>query len=63
MVRAVIGAGPVVSAKEVDAVALSRFAQRLVDAEEAIRLLCAAGYGIPTQPLPELVRAALNIKP
>ncbi len=62
MVRAVMGAGPALQAKEADTAALARFAQRLADAEEAIQLLCANGYGIPAQPLPELVRAALNIK-
>jgi hypothetical protein len=62
MVRAVMGDRPAVLAKEVDTVALARFAQRLADAEEAIQLLCANGYGIPAQPLPELVRAALNLK-
>ncbi len=63
MVRAVLGTGPAVQAKAADTAALARFAQRLADAEEAIRLLCAAGHGIPAQPLPELVRAALGVKP
>lgn len=62
MVRAVKGPGPVVLAKEANTVALARLAQRLADAEEATRLLCANGYGIPSQALPDLVRAALNLK-
>jgi hypothetical protein len=63
MVRAVLGMGPAVQAKAADTAALAHFAQRLADAEEAIRLLCAAGHGIPAQPLPELVRSALRIRP
>jgi hypothetical protein len=62
MVRAVVGPGPVVLTKAANRVALACLAQRLADAEEAVRLLVANGYGIPAQPLPELVRAALNLK-
>jgi uncharacterized protein YfaT (DUF1175 family) len=63
MVRAVLGTGPAILAKEADIAALARFAQRLADAEETIQLLCANGYGIPSQSLPDLVRGALGIKP
>jgi hypothetical protein len=63
MVRAVLGTRPAVLATEADTAALARFAQRLADAEEAIQLLCANGYGIPSQSLPDLVRAALGIEP
>jgi len=62
MVRAVVGPGPVVLAKESNTVTLARLSQRLADAEEATRLLCANGYGLPSQSLPDLVRAALGIK-
>jgi hypothetical protein len=62
MVRAVLGGGPAVLAKEADTAALARFAQRLADAEEAIKLLCSNGCGIPSQSLPDLVRTALGIE-
>ena len=61
MVRAVVGPGPVVLTKAANKVALACLAQRLADAEEAVRLLCANGCGIPSQSLPDLVRAVLKI--
>jgi hypothetical protein len=57
MVRAVVGTRPAILAKEADTAALDRFCQRLADAEEAIQLLCAKGYGFPSQSLADLVRA------
>jgi len=63
MIRAVLGTRPAIIAKEADTAALDRICQRLVDAEEATNLLCANGCGIPSQSLPDLVRAALGIKP
>lgn len=57
MVRAVLGTRPAILAKEADTAALDRFCQRLAAAEEAIQLLCAKGYGWPSQSLVELARA------
>jgi hypothetical protein len=57
MVRAVVGTRPAILAKEADTAALDRFCQRLADAEEAIQLLCAKGYGWPSQSLVDLARA------
>lgn len=63
LVRAMLGTRPAMLATAADPTALDRFVQRLVDAEEAIGLLCANGAGIPSQSLPELVRALLERKP
>lgn len=57
IVRAVLGEGPAVLAKAANMAALDRFCQGLADAEEAKQLLCAKGYGIPSQSLADLVRA------
>jgi hypothetical protein len=57
MIRAVLGTRPAILAKEADTAALDCFCQRLADAEEAIRLLCAKGYGWPSQSLVDLARA------
>jgi hypothetical protein len=62
MIRAVVGTKPAVMAKEADITALDRFCQRLVDAEEAIGLLVAKGYGIPSQSLADLVRPLPSVK-
>jgi len=57
IVRAVLGMRPAILAKEVDTTALDRICRGLADAEEAKQLLCAKGYGFPSQSLPDLVRA------
>lgn len=57
IVRAVLGMRPAILAKEADTAALDRMCHRLADAEEAIQLLCAKGYGVPSQSLVDLVRA------
>ena len=57
MVRAVTGTRPAILTKEVDTAVLDRFCKRLADAEEAIQLLCAKGYGRPSQSLADLARA------
>jgi len=60
VVRSVIGTRPAILAKEADVAALDRICQRLTDAEEAIKLLCANGYGLPSRSLPDMVRACLK---
>ena len=60
MMRAVLGTSPVILAKEADTHTLDRFAQRLVEAEEAMQLLRANGCGTRAQSLPDMVRALLN---
>jgi hypothetical protein len=62
IIRAVTGMRPAALAKEADVAALDRICICLLDAEEAKQLLCAAGYGMPAQSLPDLVRAALNLR-
>lgn len=62
IVRAVVGTRPAILAVTADTAALDRLCQRLADAEEAIQLLCAKGYGLPSQSLPELVRALPDLK-
>jgi hypothetical protein len=57
IVRAVVGTRPAILAKEADTAALDRICRGLVDAEEAKQLLCAKGYGFPSQSLVDLVRA------
>jgi len=57
IVRAVVGTRPAILAKEADTAALDRICQGLVDAEEAKALLCAKGYGSPSQKMADLVRA------
>jgi hypothetical protein len=57
IMRAVVGTRPAILAKEADTTALDRICQGLVDAEEAKKLLCAKGYGFPSQSLADLVRA------
>lgn len=56
IVRAVLGTRPAVLAKEADTAAVDRICRGLVDAEEAKQLLCAKGYGFPSQSLADLVR-------
>jgi len=63
MMRAVLGTRPVILVKEADTTVLDRFAQRLADADEAIRLLRANGCGTRAQSLPDMVRMALGIEP
>jgi hypothetical protein len=63
IVRAVTGTRPAALANAVDTTALDRFCQTLADAEDAKQLLCAKGFGVPSQSLLELVRAALGVKP
>lgn len=63
IVRAVVGTRPAILAKEADAAALDRICQGLADAEEAKQLLCAKGYGLPSQSLSDLVRALPSTKP
>jgi hypothetical protein len=62
MVLAVTGARPAVSAKTADTAALDRLCYALADAEEAKRVLCAKGYGLPSQSLADLVRKLPTIK-
>lgn len=57
MIRAVLGTRPAMLAKEADTAALDRLCQRLVEAEVAIGVLCAKGYGSPCQSLSSLARA------
>lgn len=57
IVRAVVGTRPAILAKEADTAALDRICRGLVDAEEAKQLLCAKGYGAPSQSLADLVRS------
>jgi hypothetical protein len=63
IIRAVTNVRPAIAVKEADLTALDRICQTLVDVEEAKQLLCAAGYGFPSQALPDLVRALLGIEP
>jgi len=56
IVRAVVGTRPAILAKEADTAAIDRICRGLVDAEEAKQLLCAKGYGLPSQSLVDLVR-------
>lgn len=57
IVRAVLGTRPAILAKEADAAAIDRICRGLADAEEAKQLLCAKGYGWPSQSLVDLARA------
>ena len=60
VVRSVVGTRPAILAKEADVAALDRICQRLTDAEEAIKLLCANGYGLPSRSLPDMVRVLIS---
>lgn len=55
MVRAVLGSRPAILAKEADTTALDRMAARLADAEKALELLRAKGYGNSGMLLHEVV--------
>lgn len=55
--RAVLGTRPAILAKEADTAALDRICHTLADAEVAKQLLCAKGYGSPSETLADLVRA------
>ena len=63
IMRAVVGTRPAILAKEADTAALDRICQGLADAEEAKQLLCAKGYGFPSQSLADLVRRLPRAKP
>ena len=63
MVRAVTGTRPAALATVADTRALDRLSTALADAEDAKQLLCAKGYGVPTQSLTELVRSLPKAKP
>ena len=54
IVRAVLGSGPAILAKEANTTALDRMAARLADAEEALEQLRAKGYGSRGQTLTEV---------
>ena len=56
IVRAVLGTRPAILAKEADTAAVDRICRAMADAEEAKQLLCAKGYGFPSQSLTDLVR-------
>lgn len=56
MVRGVLGQRPAILAKNADTALLGRLAQRLADAEFALELLRAKGYGQRGQTLPEIVQ-------
>lgn len=60
MLRAALGARPVILAKEADMAALDRFAKRLAEADEAMQLLRANGCGTWAHSLPDMVRALLT---
>lgn len=60
LISAVTGEHPAMLAKVADPEALDCLCNRLVDADEARRLLCANGYGWPTQSLADFVRAVLK---
>ena len=63
IMRAVVGTRPAIMAKEADAAAIDRICHTLADHEEAKQLLCAKGYGFPSQSLPDLVRKLPSVKP
>lgn len=60
IVRAVLGTRPAMLAREADTTALDRICSALVEAEQAKQLLCAKGYGLPSQSLSDLARALPN---
>lgn len=61
MLRAALGTRPVILAEGADTTVLDRLACRLAEAEEAIQLLRANGYGTSAQTLPDMVRAVLGL--
>lgn len=63
LIRAVLGTHPAMLAREADPVALDCVCRRLDDAERALQLLCAKGYGRPAQSLVELVRELPHAPP
>lgn len=56
LIAVVSGARPSI-ANVADETALARFCAILADSEEAKKLLCTKGYGLPSQSLLDLVRA------
>lgn len=63
LVRSTLGMRPAIIAEPADSTALDRFCQRLADADEAIQMLCAKGYGVPSQSLADLVRRVPTLVP
>lgn len=63
IMRAVVGTRPAILAKAADTAAIDRLCMGLAEAEEAKQLLCAKGYGFPSQSLPDLVRKLPSVKP
>lgn len=57
LIRSVLGTHPAMLAKEHDPVALDNICRRMADAQEALQLLWAKGYGKPDLTLAEIVRA------
>jgi hypothetical protein len=57
MVRAVSGERPAILAKNADTAALDRMARRLADAESAIEMLRAKGYGKRGMGILDMVKA------
>lgn len=56
IMRATVGVRPAMLAQPVDAVALDRICQRLVDDEEAASILLHKGWAKPGQSLADVVR-------
>lgn len=63
LIRVVTGEHPAMLVKVADPSGLACMARRLADAEAAVLLLCANGYGWPAQSLTDLVRKLLPPKP
>lgn len=59
VIAVVSGAKPSI-ANVADETALARFCAILADSEEAKKLMCTKGYGMPSQSLLDLVRALPN---
>lgn len=57
LVRCTIGMRPAMIARPANPTELNRFSHALADHELAKQLLCAKGYGFPSQSLADLVRA------
>lgn len=63
MVRGALGTRPAMLAKEADTALLDRLALRLADAELAIELLRAKGYGTRGNSLLDMIKALPSIAP
>jgi len=57
MIRAVLGTSPAILAREANTTALESLSQRLADAEEAMEMARAKGYGARGQSLVEMIKA------